>query len=45
MNKLVNKLYNTMVGIKAAVSDNFKAIFYPRIDRFMADVFYHNHSF
>ena len=42
MNKLVDKLYYTMAGIKAAVSNNFKAIlnFYPRIDRFMADMFF-----
>ena len=40
MNKLVNKLYYTMAAIKAAVSNNSKAIFYSKIDHFMADLFF-----
>ena len=40
MDKLVNKLCNTMAGIKATVGNNSKAIFYSRIDCFMADLFF-----
>ena len=40
MNKLVNKLYDTMACIKAAVGNNSKAIFYSRMDPFMADLFF-----